>query len=98
MPELMKIIDERETQKNSKTKQNKKHANKQKKNNTEAECGTEAIVKGWELNDFVVYLSFLELICKARAKWGKQNKNLKLLIRFFVFRLLLFYQTKRLKN
>ena len=41
----MKIIDERETQKSSKTKQNKKHANKQKKN-TEAECGTEAIVKG----------------------------------------------------
>ena len=81
-------------------KQNKiknMQTNKQKKN-TEAECGTEAIVKGWELNDFVVYLSFLELICKARAKWGKQNKNLKLLIRFFVFRLLLFYQTKRLKN
>ena len=27
--------------------------------------GTEAIVKGWELNDFVVYLGFLQLICKA---------------------------------
>ena len=44
----MKIIDERETQKKSKTKQTKKGSKEQR--------GTEAIVKGWELNDFVVHL------------------------------------------
>ena len=27
--------------------------------------GKEAIVKGWELNDSVVHLSILQLICKA---------------------------------
>ena len=27
--------------------------------------GTEAVVKGGELNNFLVYLSFLKLICKA---------------------------------
>ena len=41
--EIMKTIDEREMQKN---KQRQKGAR-----------GTEAIVKGWELNDFVVHLS-----------------------------------------
>ena len=41
----MKIVDERETKK-------KKQTNKQTR-------GTEAIVKGWELNDF------LQLICKS---------------------------------
>ena len=40
---MMKIIDER-------------NAKKRKKNRKEQE-GTEAIVKGWELNDFVVRLS-----------------------------------------
>ena len=40
---MMKIIDER-------------NAKKIKKNRKEQE-GTEAIVKGWELNDFVVRLS-----------------------------------------
>ena len=40
----MKIVDERETQRNK--KQRHKRAR-----------GTEAIVKIWELNDFVVHLS-----------------------------------------
>ena len=39
----MKIIDERETQK--------------KKQRQKRTRGTKAIVKGWELNDFVVHLS-----------------------------------------
>ena len=47
----MKIIDERETQK-------KKHRQKRKR-------GTKTIVKGSELNDFVISLSFLQLIWKA---------------------------------
>ena len=42
----MKIIDERELQKTKKEKQTKTGARE-----------TEAIVKGWELNDFVVHLS-----------------------------------------
>ena len=41
----MKIIDDRETEK----KKNKKDRKEQ--------VGTEAVVKGWELNDFVVHLS-----------------------------------------
>ena len=45
----MKIIDERETQK----KQKKTNKNKDRKE----QGGTKAIVKGWELNDFVVHLS-----------------------------------------
>ena len=40
----MKIIDERETQ-------------KEKKTDRKEQGGQKAIVKGWELNDFVVYLS-----------------------------------------
>ena len=43
----MKIIDKREMKKN-KTKNKKK---------TEKDKGAEAIVEGWELNDFVVHLS-----------------------------------------
>ena len=43
----MKTVDERELQKPTKEKQTK----------TERSKGTEAIVKGWELNDFVVHLS-----------------------------------------
>ena len=42
----MKIIDEREMQETAKEKQKQKGAR-----------GTEALVKGWELNDFVVHLS-----------------------------------------
>ena len=45
MSEIMKIIDERETPK------------KRQKRTRGVEGGTEAIVKGWELNDFVVHLS-----------------------------------------
>ena len=44
--EIMKTIDEREMQKTTKEKQRQKGAR-----------GTEGIVKGWELNDFVVHLS-----------------------------------------
>ena len=42
----MKAIDERELQKTAKEKQREKGAR-----------ATEAIVKGWELSDFVVHLS-----------------------------------------
>ena len=41
----MKIIDDRETEKNKNKKDRKE------------QVGTEAVVKGWELNDFVVHLS-----------------------------------------
>ena len=44
--EIMKTTDEREMQKTTKEKQRQKGA-----------MWTEAIVKGWELNDFVVHLS-----------------------------------------
>ena len=44
----MKTIDEREMQK----KKQKKNKQRQK-----GIRGTEAIVKGWELNDFVAHLS-----------------------------------------
>ena len=44
MSEIIKIIDEREKQKQNKDKKNKG-------------AGAEAIVKGCELNDFVVRLS-----------------------------------------
>ena len=47
----MKIIDERETQKKQQQQQQK--TNKDRKEQGE----TEAIVKGWELHDFVVHLS-----------------------------------------
>ena len=43
---IMNTIDERELQKTTKEKQRQKGAR-----------GTEALVKGWELNDFVVHLS-----------------------------------------
>ena len=45
--EIMETIDERELQKNNKEK------NKQRQKGAR---GTEAIVKGWELNDFAVHL------------------------------------------
>ena len=44
--EIMKTIDERETQKTTKEKQRQKGARE-----------TEAITKGWVLNDFVLHLS-----------------------------------------
>ena len=43
----MKIVDDRETQK----------ATKKNKQRQEGKWGTEDIVKGWELNDFVLHLS-----------------------------------------
>ena len=48
--EIMKRADEREMQKN-KTKINKQRQKRTRK--------TEAIVKGWELNDFVVRWSWV---------------------------------------
>ena len=51
LSEIMKIIDERETQKQKQKK--KKNKNKDRWE----QGGTEAIVNGWELNDFVVHLS-----------------------------------------
>ena len=50
----MKIVDERETQKTTTTTTTKK---KQTNKDRKEQGGTEAIVKGSELNDFVVYLS-----------------------------------------
>ena len=47
--EIMKIIDERELQKKQKQKKNKQRQ--------KGARGTEAIMKVWELNDFVVHLS-----------------------------------------
>ena len=47
----MKIIDEKETQRQKTNK--KKTTRKDRKE----QGGTEAIVKGWVLNDFVVHLS-----------------------------------------
>ena len=43
----MKLVDERETQRTTKKK------NKDRKE----EGGTETIMKGWDLNDFVVHVS-----------------------------------------
>ena len=47
--EIMKTIDEKEMQKKRKQKKNKQRQ--------KGARGTEAIVKGWELNDFVMHLS-----------------------------------------
>ena len=49
----MKIIDERKTQKQNETKQ--------KKQRQERKRVTKAIVKGWELNDFLVHLRFSQI-------------------------------------
>ena len=48
MSVIIKIIDQRETQKQKKTKTSK---------DRKEQGGTEAIVEGCELNDFVAYLS-----------------------------------------
>ena len=55
--EIIKTINEREMRKTTKR-------NKQRQKGAR---GTEAIVKGWELNDFAVDLScgFVQLICKV---------------------------------
>ena len=52
MSKVIKTIDERETQKQNKTKQTNKQT--KKKNRTR---GNNAIAKGWEINDFVERLS-----------------------------------------
>ena len=52
--EIIKTIDETEPQKQNKNKQKTNKKNKHWKGQRE---GAEAIVKGWELNDFVVHLS-----------------------------------------
>ena len=46
----------------------KKKCKKQQKKNKQRQKGareTEVLAKCWELNDFVVHLSFIKLICKA---------------------------------
>ena len=48
----MKIIGEKETQK-------KQNNNNNNNNNRRKQGGTEPVVNGWKLNDFVVHLSFL---------------------------------------
>ena len=67
MSKAMKIIDKRETQK--------------KKKKRKRTTGTEAIAKGWEINDFcwAFKLGFLQLICKASLIF-KSNLELPLLI------------------
>ena len=45
--EIMKTLDEKEFQKTTKEKQKREKGAR----------GTEAMVKGWELNDFAVHLS-----------------------------------------
>ena len=61
MSEIIKIIDERGTQKGK----------KQTKKGTR---GTEAIAKGWKINDFVEH--FLQFLCKASLIF---KSNLELL-------------------
>ena len=51
----MKIIHERETQRQKIKKKQQKKANKTEKNKVEGGGGAEVIVKGSELNDFVVH-------------------------------------------
>ena len=46
--EIMKIIDERETQKKQQQQQQQRQKRKRE---------TKAVVKGWKINDFVVRLS-----------------------------------------
>ena len=67
--EAMKIIEERETHKN-----NKKKKKKWKQKRTR---GTEPILKGWVLNDFVVHLKLG--LCKASFIF-KSNLELALSI------------------
>ena len=55
MPEIMKIIQEKETQNQKKNNKKTKH-NKTKNKDRKEQGGAEAIVKGWELNYFVACL------------------------------------------
>ena len=72
----MKIIDERKTQKQQqKTATTTTKTNKDRKE----EERTEAAVKVWEPNDFVVHLSFLQLMPKAFLTF-KSNLELALSI------------------
>ena len=47
------MVKDNRWKRNAKTKQKQKKTNKDRKE----QGGTEAIVKGWKLNDFAVYLS-----------------------------------------
>ena len=65
----MPIISVKDNE-NNRWKRNAKKKKKKEKERKEQGGGrgwgrTEAIVKDWELNDFVVHLGFLQLICKA---------------------------------
>ena len=62
--------------KRNEKKQQRKTKKLQKRKRTRE---TEAIVKGWELNDFVVHLSFLQLISEASLIF-KSNLDLALSI------------------
>ena len=42
-----------------------KQKKKQRQKDRREQRGTGAIMKEWELNDFVVHLSFLQLTCKV---------------------------------
>ena len=53
----MEIVDERQTQETKTTKKTTKKTNKQTNKDRKKEGGREDILKGSELNDFVVYLS-----------------------------------------
>ena len=68
MSKIIKIIDERELQ--------------QKKKKKKTTSVMEAIAKGWEINDFVMrlsYIDFLQLICKVSLIF-KSNLELALSI------------------
>ena len=58
-------------------KENCRKQQKKNKQRRKGVRGAEAIVKGWEQNDFVVHLSFLQLICKASLTF-KSNLELAL--------------------
>ena len=86
----MKTVDERELQKKKQQKKTtnmkescKKKQQKKNKQRQKGARGTEAIVKVWELNDFVVILNFwndfLQFVCKASLIF-KSNLELALLV------------------
>ena len=56
---VMKIIEERETQKTTTTTTT---TTKQTNEDKKEQGGTEPIVKWWELNDFVVHLSCVKFL------------------------------------
>ena len=63
--EIMNIIDERETHTHIHTHTHTHTHTQTHKTKIEKKKGAEAIMKGWELNDFCCTLGFLQLICKA---------------------------------